>query len=56
MMVHALFCVRDPIFINLDYDMDDGFVHSNNGDSNDFDDMYELIVVNHDLSSNFQKH
>lgn len=43
-------CIKDPIMINLDDD-----INSNNVDTNDFDDIYEIIEINRDLSLRFSK-
>lgn len=47
------FHVKDPIMINLYYD--NNVDHANNDDPYDFDNMYDLVEINHELSSHFSK-
>lgn len=51
-MVH----VKDPIFINLDEEMDKNDVHVNNADGNNLNDEYELVDVDNKSSKQFQNH
>lgn len=47
--------IKDPIFINLDDDIDENAIHDENATSLAFDSEYELVDIDNHLSNEFSK-